>query len=112
MIYHLALPEAWETALAQGFYDRSTREQSLAEVGYVHASEAGQVSRTAAKFYADLPLVVLLTIDETGLDVRREPADGQLFPHVYGPVPVASVVATRLISPAAVPSLRHRAEPA
>ncbi len=52
-----------------------------------------------AKFYADLETVLLLEIDEAGLDVRREPADGQLFPHVYGPVPVASVRRVAPFSP-------------
>ncbi len=103
VIYHLALPEAWADAHTSGSYDRSTRDATLAEVGFVHCSEAGQVAATAARFYADLPTVVLLSIDESGLDVRREPADGQLFPHVYGPIPVANVVAAQAFSPSEPP---------
>jgi glutathione S-transferase len=101
VIYHLALPAAWRQALERGSYDRSTREQSLAEVGFIHCSELDQLPRTVAKFYADLDRVVLLSIDEAGLDVRREAADGLLFPHIYSVLPVSSVVAATEFSPLA-----------
>jgi len=101
VIYHLAVPAAWATAQTIGSYARSTREQSLDEVGFIHCSEADQLPRTIAKFYADLDAVVLLTIDEHHLDVRREPADGMLFPHIYEALPVANVVSTAVFSPAA-----------
>lgn len=99
MIYHLAEPAAWAEAQRTGSYERSTREASLAEVGFVHCSERHQLPRTLAAFYADLPQVVLLSVEEAGLDVRREPADGQLFPHVYGPIPLASVKAAQFFAP-------------
>ena len=99
MIYHLTSPEAWAEAQRTGSYERSTRDATLAEVGFVHCSERDQIPRTLGAFYADLDEVVLLSVEETGLDVRREPADGQLFPHVYGAIPVASVVAVRSFSP-------------
>ncbi len=105
MIYHLALPAAWARAQRSGAYEQSTREQSLAEVGFVHCSEAHQVAATAARFYADLDEVVLLSVAEAGLDVRREPADGQRFPHVYGPIPVANVVAAQAFPPGEPPPL-------
>ncbi len=99
MIYHLTTPEAWAEAQQSGRYERSTRDATLAEVGFVHCSERDQVARTLGAFYADLDEVVLLGVDEAGLDVRREPADGQLFPHVYGPIPVASVVTVAVFAP-------------
>jgi uncharacterized protein (DUF952 family) len=92
VIYHLTTPEAWAEAQQTGSYERSTRDATLGEVGFVHCSERDQIPRTLAAFYVDLDEVVLLSVEETGLDVRREPADGQLFPHVYGPIPVANVV--------------------
>jgi glutathione S-transferase len=105
VIYHLALPEVWAAAQRTGSYEQSTRDATLAEVGFVHCSERDQVARTCERFYADLPEVVLLTVDEAGLDVRREPADGQLFPHVYGPIPVGHVLVAQPFAPATPPPL-------
>jgi uncharacterized protein (DUF952 family) len=51
----------------------------------------------AQRFYADVSELVLLTIDPDRLTapvVDEPPADGidELFPHVYGPIPVDAVV--------------------
>jgi glutathione S-transferase len=97
LVFHVAVPEEWAEAAAAGVYERSTRGRSLADVGFVHCSYADQVSATANRFYADLPQVVLLTIDPARLavPVRPEPAvaGGEEFPHVYSPVPIAAVIA-------------------
>ena len=99
-LYHLALPEEWAEAQALGEYRRSTRGQSLDQVGFIHASYAHQLEGTRRRFYADLPRVRLLTIDPrrlaaAGVAVRPEPAPdgGELFPHLYGPLPLSAVVA-------------------
>lgn len=105
-VHHLATPEEWDAARARGVLDSSTRGLSLAEVGFVHAAYAGQVAGVRSRFYGDVagPLV-LLTIDPDRLgDVEvveevGDPATGELFPHVYGPVPVAAVVATEVLDP-------------
>lgn len=100
-LYHLALREDWREAQHEGAYRRSTRGQSLEAVGYVHLSYAHQLPATYGLFYADLPAgeVLLLSIDperlaQAGLMVRPEPApgSGELFPHLYGPLPLAAVV--------------------
>jgi glutathione S-transferase len=100
-LYHLALREEWLEARHQGAYRRSTRGQSLEAVGFVHLSYAHQLPATYGRFYADLPAgaVVLLSIDperlaQAGLAVRPEaaPGSGELFPHLYGPLPLAAVV--------------------
>ncbi|MBS4101401.1 DUF952 domain-containing protein [Tsukamurella paurometabola] len=98
MIFHLALVTDWDAARAAGEYAVSTRGATLAEVGFVHCSTAEQWRGVRERFYADVPAsdLVLLSIDPTGLDLRYEPpvpagAD-ELFPHVYGPIPVSAVV--------------------
>ncbi|GAA1073797.1 DUF952 domain-containing protein [Tsukamurella spumae] len=96
MIFHLALVADWNAARAAGEYTVSTRGASLADVGFVHCSTAEQWRGVRERFYADVPVadLVLLSIDPTGLDVRYEPpAPGveELFPHVYGPIPVSAV---------------------
>jgi glutathione S-transferase len=100
-LYHLALREEWREAKREGTYRRSTRGQSLEEVGFVHLSYAHQVPATYGRFYADLPegSVVLLSLDPQrlaadDLQVRAEavPGSGELFPHLYGPLPLAAVL--------------------
>lgn len=99
-LYHLALRPEWQVARADGEYRRSTRGRSLEEVGFMHLSNAHQVGGTAATFFGDLAgdELVLLTVDrqrlrEAGLEVRLEQANGgELFPHLYGPLPVEAVV--------------------
>lgn len=108
-IWHLAHTADWEAALAQGSYAISTRGLTLADVGFIHCSYAHQVRSVAALFYTDdqAPLT-LLGIDlerlaAAGVEVRAEPGDprhpdGERFPHVYGPIPVAAVSETHAAS--------------
>jgi len=100
-LYHLALRGEWREAQRAGAYRRSTRGQSLEAVGFVHLCYAHQLPATYGRFYADLPAgeVLLLSIDperlaQSGLMVRPEaaPGSGELFPHLYGPLPLAAVV--------------------
>jgi glutathione S-transferase len=93
-IFHLALPEHWAAAFHEGTYEMSTRDRTLAEEGFIHCSTHGQLEVTANRFYADLDHLVVLTIDPALVPVVYEaPAPGaaELFPHVYGPLPVAAV---------------------
>jgi glutathione S-transferase len=106
-LYHLALADEWQQALAEGVYRRSTRGLGLEQVGFLHASFAHQIAATFERFYADAGPVRLLSIDparlaEAGLQVREEPApeSGELFPHLYGgPLPCAAVVAAEPYRP-------------
>ena len=101
-LYHLALAGDWQTARAEGAYRIATRGRPLADVGFIHLSEAHQVEPTARRFYGDLPRdeLVLLCLDRerlaaAGLQVRHEPApdNGELFPHLYGgPLPLNAVL--------------------
>jgi uncharacterized protein (DUF952 family) len=101
-IFHLALRPDWEAACdAGGPYEISTRGKTLRDIGFIHACRThDQVDRVRRSFYADLAPredLVLLVIDPDRLDapVRHEPADGDLFPHIYGPVPLDAVVQVR-----------------
>lgn len=96
-IYHLARVADWDATAASGEYRVSTLDRTLDEVGFIHASRADQVAATAERFYRDVAGdLVVLEIDEHGLDVREEDGGaGEVYPHVYGPIPVASV--TRVV---------------
>jgi uncharacterized protein (DUF952 family) len=110
-LYHIALPADWERGLEDGVYAMSTRGVTLADEGFVHCSRRDQVAATANRFYGDLDELVLLTIDEAALDVPVLDEDlydtGETFPHVYGPIPVAAVVAAQLWTRAPNGSFHH-----
>jgi glutathione S-transferase len=94
-IYHLAVRAEWEAAGA-GDYRRSTLGASLEDVGFIHCSYAHQVPTIAGLVYRGRDDVVLLEIDPGRLDadVRVEPAHGDEYPHIYGPLPVDAVLST------------------
>lgn len=101
-IFHIARRSAWDAAVAAGEYRVSTLEQSLGEVGFIHASFAGQVEGTAARFYRDTPdplCVLVIDVDAVrgaGTEVREEAAgNGEVFPHIYGPLRPDQVVGVR-----------------
>ena len=118
-IYHLALTEEWQAAQRQGSYRRSTRGLSLEQVGFIHASRADQLAATYRRFYGDAGPVTLLTIDPQRLTapLRFEPAPqgsaeaggegsseggekgSELFPHIYGPLPLAAVLNAEPFAP-------------
>ena len=95
-IFHIALPDDWAAAFTFGEYSVSTRGMSLDEVGFIHCSTHAQIETTANRFYGDLSELVLLTIDPLVVpsDILWEPpAPGvdELFPHIYGTLPIAAV---------------------
>jgi glutathione S-transferase len=97
VIYHVAERTHWRAALARGEYRRSTREQTLEEVGFIHCSTAEQVRPVLERFYAGVDDLVLLSIETApfGDDLVFELAEGrdELFPHLYVALPVAAVSA-------------------
>lgn len=104
-LFHLAEPEHWDDARRLGEYRRSTRGLTLAEVGFVHLSTPAQWEGVRRRFYADHPGdLVLLTVDvdRVAAEVRwevGEASSGELFPHLYGPLPVDAVVAADRLRP-------------
>lgn len=97
-LYHLTLAADWRQAKRQGFYSWSTRGLTLEQVGFVHASWLHQVAATYQRFFADAAEVVLLALDPgaiaaAGVPIRQEPAPdtGELFPHLYGSLPLGAV---------------------
>jgi uncharacterized protein (DUF952 family) len=66
--------------------------------GYIHMSTADQVGETLAKHFAGQVGLVIAEIDLSGFgealkwEVSR---GGALFPHLYAPVPLEAVIATK-----------------
>jgi glutathione S-transferase len=96
-IFHLALPDDWAAAFANGEYRMSTRGVTLEQEGFIHCSTREQMEATANRFYGDVEHLVVLTIDPRLVPspiVFEPPAPGMdvLFPHIYGPLPIAAVI--------------------
>lgn len=83
--------EEWASARSAGSYAGSA--QDVAD-GFIHFSTASQIRDSAAKHRTGQDGLVLLAVDPEALgDVLRwEPArGGELFPHLYGPLPAEAV---------------------
>ena len=100
MIWHIALHDDWRDAQPLGSYLVSTRGLTLEEVGYIHCSKPEQIEGVAQRFYADLSELLLLEVDPERVEseiVEEPPAPGvsELFPHIYGPLPITAVCSVR-----------------
>jgi len=98
LIYHCSLLADWEAALAAGEYTVSSRSRTLEQEGFIHACYADQVDGVRQRFYADVTEpMVLLVIDPDRLSspvVPESPPEVQeKFPHIYGKLDLAAVVA-------------------
>lgn len=95
-IFHFCPRDTWSAAQAEGEY----RGDTLASEGFIHCSPAEQVHLPANALAHGRTDLVLLEVDPERLasDVRWEPGDphdpaSMRFPHVYGPIELAAVVA-------------------
>jgi uncharacterized protein (DUF952 family) len=91
----------WAAWLAEGSFAGAPVD--LAD-GYIHLSTAAQLTETVAKHFAGQSDLHLAAVDLAALgDAVRweESRGGQLFPHVYGVLPLAAVVACGPLSYAA-----------
>jgi glutathione S-transferase len=67
---------------------------SLEQVGFIHCSWQEQVKATFERFYADAGEVLLLEIDPAAVNapLRADAIpNGDLFPHLYGALPLEAV---------------------
>jgi uncharacterized protein (DUF952 family) len=93
IIYKISPRAAWRAAEAEGRFIGAPID--LAD-GYIHFSAAHQVAETAAKHFRGQADLVLAAIDaeRLGTALRWEPSrGGDLFPHLYGPLPMSAVTA-------------------
>ena len=89
-IFHICRKEDWEAAQKAGVYTAD----SLESEGFIHCSKAEQVAGVANAFYKGMEGLVLLHIalDKLQVEVRWEEAEGEVYPHIYGPVNLDAVV--------------------
>ncbi|MBP6386006.1 MAG: DUF952 domain-containing protein [Pseudarcicella sp.] len=91
LIYHLVTPSRWDLFEKQDFFIPQDYEND----GFIHCSTIEQVPRSLAKFYENEPEVLLLHVSVAQLKANLKyelASNGQLFPHVYGPLNKDAVV--------------------
>jgi uncharacterized protein (DUF952 family) len=91
VIYKIATADQWRAAEAAGVFHGAPVD--LAD-GFIHFSTASQVDETLARHFAGQSglLLVEVAVDALGADLRWEPSrGGQLFPHLYAPLPLTAV---------------------
>jgi len=104
VLVHLCTTDDWQRAQQAGEH----RPPSLEEIGFVHLSAPEQVHLPANRLYTGRADLVLLRCDPAllGAPVRWEPGvptdpASMLFPHLYGPLPVAAVTSVTPYQPLA-----------
>ena len=93
-LFHITSAEEARDAIRAGIYAPRAFEAE----GFIHCSYARQVCEVANRIFSGRSDLVLLEIDRSKLacEVIDENLEGgaQLFPHIYGRLPVGAVVKT------------------
>lgn len=92
VIYKIVPEALWQDARADGIFSGASID--LAD-GYIHFSTATQAKTTAALHFADQTGLLLVAVDTDALGdaLKFEPSrGGELFPHLYGLLPMTSVL--------------------
>src|SRR5262245_25833859 len=91
MIYRITDAKDWAAAQASGYF----ASVDLTTEGFIHCCTAQQIAAVANRYYQGHEGLLLLEIDETRVHVPLKWEDltnaGQVFPHVYGRIPLGAV---------------------
>ena len=94
-IYKICSNALWAEAERAGVFRGASVD---ARDGFIHFSSATQVRETAAKYFAGAEDLMLIAVDADGLGDALKwelSRDGDLFPHLYGELPLAAVLWAR-----------------
>ena len=97
LIYKILPRAEWEAAAARGLFEGSGIDL---KDGYIHFSTAEQAAETLRLHFAGRTGLVMVAVeaDALGADLKWEPSrGGQLFPHLYAPLPTARAAAVEPI---------------
>jgi len=93
LVFKIVPAALWEACQASGRFEGSPVDQ---RDGFIHFSTAAQVRETAARHFAREGGLVLVAVRAEPLPLRWEPSrGGDLFPHLYGPLPLDAVAWVR-----------------
>ena len=94
-VYKIVAADLWHAAEDSGVFSGAGIDLND---GFIHLSTGAQARRTAQLYFAGQDNLVLVAADETSLGeaLKYEPSrDGDLFPHLYGPLPLTAVLSAR-----------------
>ena len=97
-IYKITPRALWDEAVLRGSFTGAPVD--IAD-GFIHFSTAAQVHETAARHFRGVEDLLLVAVDaeDLGEALRWEPSrGGDLFPHLYGPLPVNLAVSVKPLS--------------
>lgn len=91
IIYHITEKKYFEIQIANGEYYSPT----FHEEGFIHLSTKNQVEGTLNRYYLGVKGLVLLQVEASAIqkELKYEAAsNGELFPHLYGPIPQKAIL--------------------
>lgn len=94
-VYKIVAADIWQAAEDSGVFNGAGIDLTD---GFIHLSTAAQARRTCELYFKGQGNLVLVAADGPKLDdaLRYEPSrDGDLFPHLYGPLPLTAVLWVR-----------------
>jgi uncharacterized protein (DUF952 family) len=94
-VYKIVAADLWQAAGDSGAFAGAGIDLND---GFIHLSTGAQARRTAQLYFAGQDNLVLVAVDEASLGdaLKYEPSrDGDLFPHLYGSLPLTAVRSVR-----------------
>ncbi|QSZ55807.1 DUF952 domain-containing protein [Rhizobium sp. ZX09] len=98
IIYKIVPETLWNEARAKGVFDGAAIDLTD---GFIHFSTARQVAETAARHFSGQADLLLIAVDGAALGDKLvyEPSrGGDLFPHLYGSLPLTAVLWETLLA--------------
>jgi uncharacterized protein (DUF952 family) len=91
-VYHITSENEWTEALAEGEY----RSKNFETETFIHCSYVHQIEEVAGRLFGGRKDLVLLVVDPSKLSCKvvdeNLQGGGELYPHVYGPLPLDAVI--------------------
>ena len=94
-VYKIVAADLWHAAEDSGVFTGAGIDLND---GFIHLSTGAQARRTAQLYFAGQDNLVLVAADGASLGeaLKYEPSrDGDLFPHLYGSLPLTAVLSVR-----------------
>ncbi|MPZ32753.1 MAG: DUF952 domain-containing protein [Rhodospirillales bacterium] len=94
-VYKIVAADLWQAAEDNGVFTGAGIDLTD---GFIHLSTGAQARRTAELYFAGQDNLVLVAADGASLGeaLKYDPSrDGDLFPHLYGPLPLTTVLSVR-----------------
>ena len=92
VVYKIVPQEIWQKAEVAGIFGGASIDLTD---GFIHFSTAIQAKRTAELYFKGIDGLLLVAVDAAALGealVFEPSRDGDLFPHLYGLLPMSAVL--------------------